>query len=259
MSASTVRMTAVARRHYWVLKRSPHRAFDVIFWPVVDTLLFGSIGTAYQRGQSVLFLLAGVVLWHVVYQAQIAVSTGFLEETWSRNLVSLMVAPLSEAEYIAGTALFGLVKLVIGVGAVAVTALAFYAFDITALGLGLIPVVALLLLAGWIVALIVIGIVLRYGTGAEALVWGVLFVLMPLSGTFYPVSALPGLLQPVALALPTTHAFTAARQLVAGGAFPWHELALSALLTVAAGAASLLYATRMLRVFRRRGYITRYS
>ncbi len=259
MTPSVMRMTAVGRRHYWVLKRSPHRAFDVVFWPVVDTLLFGSIGTAYGHGRSVLFLLSGVVLWHVVYQAQIAVSTGFLEETWSRNLLSLMVAPVSEAEYIAGTALFGLVKLVLGVGAVALTALVFYAFDISTLGLGLVPVIALLLLSGWIVALVVIGIVLRFGTGAEALVWGILFVLMPLSGTFYPVSALPGLLQPLALALPTTHAFTAARDLVAGGAFPWGELALSAVLTVVAAAAALAYATRMLRVFRRRGYITRYS
>ncbi len=259
MTPTLTRITAVGRRHYWVLKRSPHRAFDVVFWPVVDTLLFGSIGTAYGHGRSVLFLLSGVVLWHVVYQAQIAVSTGFLEETWSRNLVSLMVAPVSEVEYIAGTALFGLVKLVLGVGAVALTALVCYAFDISTLGIGLVPVIALLLLSGWIVALIVIGIVLRYGTGAEALVWGVLFVLMPLSGTFYPVSALPGPLQPVALALPTTHAFTAARILVAGGGFPWGELALSAVLTVVTGAAALVYATRMLRVFRRRGYITRYS
>ena len=42
------------------------------------------------------------------------------------------------------------------------------------------------------VAMFVIGLVLRFGTGAEALAWGILFVVMPLSGTFYPVSALPG-------------------------------------------------------------------
>jgi ABC-2 type transport system permease protein len=101
--------------------------------------------------------------------------------------------------------------------------------------------------------------VLRYGSGAEALVWGILFVLMPLSGTFFPVEALPALLQPVAQALPTTHAFAAARLLVDGGAFPWHELFVSAALTAVAGAAAMVYVTWMLRVFRRRGYVTRYS
>ena len=52
-----------------------------------------------------------------------------------------------------------------------------------------------------------IGLVLRFGTGAEALAWGVMFVLLPLSGVFYPIDALPAVLQPLALALPTTHAF----------------------------------------------------
>ncbi|MBK5307693.1 MAG: ABC transporter permease [Frankiaceae bacterium] len=255
-----VRVGAIAKRHWWVLKRSPHRSFDIVLWPIVDTLTFGSLAIAYQSNQTrAFYVLAGVVLWHVIYQAQIAVSAGFLEETWSRNLLSLMVSPVSEAEYLLGTGLFGLLKTVLGVGGVAITALVCYAFDVTSLGIGLIPVVALLLLCGWVIAMFVIGIVLRYGSGAEALVWGILFVLMPLSGTFFPVEALPGPLQPVAQALPTTHAFTAARQLVDGGAFPWHELTIAAALTALSGALAMYYVTAMLRLFRRRGYVTRYS
>jgi ABC-2 type transport system permease protein len=255
-----VRIGAIAKRHWWVLKRSPHRSFDIVLWPIVDTLTFGSLAIAYQSNQTrAFYVLAGVVLWHVIYQAQIAVSAGFLEETWSRNLLSLMVSPVSESEYLLGTGLFGLLKTVLGVGGVALTALICYAFDITTLGIGLIPVAALLLLCGWVIAMLVIGIVLRYGSGAEALVWGILFVLMPLSGTFFPVAALPSPLQPVAEALPTTHAFAAARQLVDGGAFPWHELGISAGLTAVAGIAAVAYVTSMLRLFRRRGYVTRYS
>ena len=257
---NAVRISAIAKRHWWVLKRSPHRSFDVVLWPVVDTLTFGSLAIAYQSDQKhAFYVLAGVVLWHVLYQAQIAVSAGFLEETWSRNLLSLMVSPVSELEYILGTALFGLLKLLLGVGGVALTAFLCYRFDISSLGIGLLPVITLLLLCGWVIALLVIGIVLRYGTGAEALVWGILFVIMPLSGTFFPVSALPGPLQPVAQLLPTTHAFTAARKLVDGGAFPWEEVLLSGVLTVVAAAAALWYTTSMLRLFRRRGYVTRYS
>jgi ABC-2 type transport system permease protein len=257
---NALRVGAIAKRHWWVLKRSPHRSFDIILWPIVDTLTFGSLAIAYQSNQTrAFYVLAGVVLWHVIYQAQIAVSAGFLEETWSRNLLSLMVSPVSEGEYLLGTGLFGLIKTVLGVAGVALTALICYAFDIWSLGIGLIPVTALLLLCGWIIAMLVIGIVLRYGSGAEALVWGILFVLMPLSGTFFPVEALPGPLQPVAQALPTTHAFTAARQLVDGGAFPWHELMVSAVLTAISGLVAMYYVTSMLRLFRRRGYVTRYS
>ena len=182
-----------------------------------------------------------------------------MEETWSRNLLSLMVTPLKELELVAGIAAFGLIKLVMGVGVVALAALALYAFDVTALGLGLLPVVGVLLLGGWAIALVVIGLMLRYGNGAEALAWGIMFVVMPLGGVFYPVEALPAAARPISELLPTTHAFAAGRSLVDGGPMPWGELGLAAAGTLAATLAALGFLAWMLRLFRRRGYITRYS
>jgi ABC-2 type transport system permease protein len=263
--ASLDRVLAVAHRHALVLQRSPHRLFDVVLWPVVDTVLFGSIGV-YASGQAhspggqvAIYLMVGIVLWHVVYQAQIALATGLLEETWSRNLLNLMATPLKEWEYVAGVALFGLVKLVVGVGAVVAIAWGAYSFHVTTLGWGLVPIVAILLVVGWLVALFVIGLVLRYGSGAEALAWGILFVVMPLSGVFYPVSSLPVVLRPISEALPTTHAFAAGRSLATGNGMRWSELWLAAGTTFALTAIALAYLTWMLRIFRRRGYVTRYS
>ncbi len=260
------RVKAIAVRQAHVLQRSPHRLYDITIWPVVDTVLFGSLGVFLTRdgdttaGEVALAsILCGIVLWHVLYQAQIALATGFLEETWSRGLLSLMVSPISELEYVAGVALFGLVKLALGVGLVALLAFTAYAFNVTALGLGLIPVIALLLMVGWAVALFVIGLVLRFGTGAEALAWGILFCVMPLSGVFYPVDALPGILRPVSLALPTTHAFIAGRSLIADGTMDYGELGLAAVTVVLFTLAAMVFLAKMLAVFRKRGYITRYS
>jgi ABC-2 type transport system permease protein len=260
-----LRLRAVARRHAYVLARSPHRLFDVTLWPLVDVLLFGALAayvstdgaTSGERAAG--YLLAGIVLWHVVYQSQIAVSTGFLEETWSRNLLNLMVTPIREVEYVAGVALFGMFKLVIGVGLLAIGALVFYSFDVSTLGFGLVPIAAVLLAVGWCISLLVIGIVLRFGAGAEALAWGVMFVVMPLSGVFYPVEALPVALQPIALALPTTHAFAALRELVDGNGLDWGQLGIAAGETVLLAALALWFLVRMLAIFRKRGYITRYT
>jgi ABC-2 type transport system permease protein len=104
----------------------------------------------------------------------------------------------------------------------------------------------------------VVGLVLRFGSGAEVLAWGILFVVMPLSGVFYPVSALPAAMRPISEALPTTHAFAAGRVLAAGGSTPWHELWLAGIGTVALVALGLAYLAWMLRIFRSRGYVTRY-
>ena len=258
------RIGAVAKRHAVILLRTPHRLFDVTLWPMVDVMLFGTLAVYASRisgaGEVVIsYVLGGAVLWHIVYQSSIGLSTGFLEETWTRNLLNLMVTPISELEYVAGVALFGLVKIAFGLALASLGALAAYSFELGSVGWTLLPAAAVLLVIGWAIGFFVIGLVLRFGTGAEAMAWGVLFVVMPLSGTFTPVENLPGGLQPVARLLPTTHVFTAVRTGVDGGGIDWNEIGIAAALTAVALAGGLWWLTAMLKVFRRRGYVTRYS
>jgi ABC-2 type transport system permease protein len=261
---SWLRVRTVVRRHGFVLFRSPHRWFDIAFWPVFDVLLFGSLGAfvAQQDGTSEAatpYLLAGIMLFHVLFQSQIAVATGFMEETWTRNILNVMTTPLREVEYVVGLALMGLMKMVAAMGTVSLAALAFYRFGLGEVGWGLVPVVGVLLLCGWCTAMLVIGLLLRYGQSAEILAWATTFVLLALSGVFNPVESMPGGLQPVARILPTTYAFSAARDLLDGGGVPWADLGWAALGALVLAALSMLYVLRMLRTFRHRGFVTRYS
>ena len=64
---SWLRIRTIARRHAFVLQRTPQRWFDVVFWPVVDAILFGSLGVFFSRASGtgkagVSFLLAGILL-----------------------------------------------------------------------------------------------------------------------------------------------------------------------------------------------------
>jgi ABC-2 type transport system permease protein len=142
---------------------------------------------------------------------------------------------------------------------VALVAAVAFAFNVTSLGWGLLPIVAILLVTGWVISLFVIACMFRFGNGAEALAWGVLFAVMPLSGVFYPISALPGVVQPLALLLPTTHAFDAGRALVDGRSLQWGELGIATLSALAFAIVAVLFLARMMKVFRRRGYISRYT
>jgi ABC-2 type transport system permease protein len=257
------RVGAVMRRQGYVQKRGWHRWFDVLVWPVVDTVIWGSIGMFVdQQGGAARsgapYMLSGILLMHVLYQSNISVATGFMEETWSRNLVNFMVTPIREREYLTGIIAFGLLKLTVGLGMVALAAAVLYSFNILDVGWGLIPIVGVLMLVGFCMSLYVIALVLRFGNGAEILAWGVLFIVVALSGTFYPVDALPGALQPISQALPSTHAFEAARTVLDGDPIPWGELGWSMLGLAVLIPLAVLYVRHMLDVFRHRGYITRY-
>jgi ABC-2 type transport system permease protein len=140
-----------------------------------------------------------------------------------------------------------------------ITTVFLYGFDLTEVGWSVIPIVTLLVLNGWALALIVIGLILRFGQSAEILTWGLNYVVLAVSGVFFPVEALPLGLRAVANVLPTTHAFAAARAVLDGQGIPWNRLGLSAVGTVVALALASWFGTAMLRVFRSRGFVTRYS
>lgn len=261
---SWLRVRTVVRRHAYVLWRSPHRWFDIVVWPLFDVLLWGSLGAFVAQENDTSragtpYLLAGIMLFHVLFQGQIAVSTGFMEETWSRNLLNMMTTPLREIEYVAGLAIYGVAKLTAAMAMVSLTAVVFYGFGLGEIGWGLVPIVAILLVIGWALAMLVVGLLLRYGQSAEILAWASTFLILSLSGVFNPVESIPGVLQPLARVLPTTYVFGAARDLLDGRPLPWGDLGVAALGAGVLVVLSTAFVTRKLAQFRQRGYVTRYS
>ncbi len=258
------RIQVVMRRHAYVLWRAPHRWFDIGFWPLMDIILWGSLGTYVARNSTSAtsgtpYLIAGIMMFHILFQSQIAVGTGFLEETWSRNLLNVLTTPVTEFEYLAGTAAFGLFKVLFALATLSITAFGFFRFELSSIGWSILPIALILTIVGWSAGIANIGIVLRFGQGAEILIWGSNFILMAFSGVFNPVDALPGALQPIARILPSTHAFNALRAVLNGNPLPGHEIALGVIGAFVMLLAGFAFTARMLHVFRRRGFVTRFS
>lgn len=258
------RVKAVIKRHWLILFRSPHRWFEIAFWPLMDVILWGSLGVfiAQENGSSragVPYLLAGLVLFWTLTQVQMTGSTAFMEETWTRNLLNVLTTSVTPLEYLAGIGFFGMIKLVMTLLTLTITTITLYGFDLSAIGWAVIPIIGLLVANGWAVALIVVGLILRFGQSAEILTWGLNYVMLAVSGVFFPVEALPGALAGFASVLPTTLAFAAAREVLDGGAVPWSSLGVATIGTIVFLALSAWFGAAMLSVFRSRGFITRYS
>jgi ABC-2 type transport system permease protein len=236
MQQSARRIWGLVYRHLALYRRSPPRLIELMYWPILQMVVWGFI-TAYLAGvQDNLgsvaagVLLGGVLLWEGALRSQMGFSVSFLEEIWSRNLGHIFVSPLRPGELVAGLATMALLRTLIGVIPAMLLAWFLYSFNIFALGPLMVAFFAALIIMGWAVALGVTSLILRYGAGAETLAWSVLFGITPFAAVFYPVSILPAWLQPVALALPASHIFEGMRAALTRGEIAWGHLGAAYLL-----------------------------
>ncbi len=209
-------------RYTYLYKRSLPRLLEIIFWPLMDLLVWGFL-TVYLTGAGgaapglVTFLIGAMIFWDIFYRAQQGVALAIVEDIWGRSLLNVFIAPVRMSEVIAATYVVGFFKIILTVSIMATLALAFYDFNLLQMGFSLLPFFANLLLTGWAVGLITTAFILRFGQAVEALAWGIPFLLQPFSAVFYPVSVLPFWLQPVAWCLPSTYVFEGMREVLRTG------------------------------------------
>jgi len=216
MWRSLKRVLALVLRHIYLLRGSWPRVLELMYWPTVQMILWGFI-TVFMVGHSSWVaqasgvLLSAVLLWDVLFRGQLGVSLVFMEEMWSRNLGHLFVSPLRPLEMVASLLTMSLIRTLIGVGGAALIAIPLFHYSIFDMGLALLAFFVNLIVMGWAIGLLVSGMVLRYGLGAEGLAWFLVFAVQPVTGVYYPTDILPGWLQSIAFFLPSTHVFEGMR------------------------------------------------
>ena len=248
--ASAGRIGAMALRHLYLLRTSWPRLLELMYWPTVQMILWGLVSQFLLTNSSWVaqasgVLLAGVILWDVLFRGQLGLSLVFIEEMWSRNLGHLYSSPLRPWELIVALMMISLLRTLIGMGSAVGFAILLYHFSIFDLGLPLLAFFFNLIFMGWAVGLVVCGLVLRYGLGAESLAWFMIFAFAPVSCIYYPLEILPDWLKHVAEALPSALVFEGMRSVLFDGVFRydllWRAMALNALYMALAVAAFMAF------------------
>jgi ABC-2 type transport system permease protein len=213
------RIFAMVLRYWYLLRSSWPRLLELIYWPAVQMLMWGFLQLYVDQNAS-FFARAGgtfigaVLLWDILFRGQLGFSISFLEEMWARNMGNLMMSPLRPGEFVIALMIMSIVRLAIGMVPVTLLAIAFFNFNLYSLGFALAAFFANLILTSWAVGILVSGIVLRNGMGAESLAWTIMFLLLPLTCVYYPVAILPEWLQVLAWLLPPTYVFEGMRALL---------------------------------------------
>lgn len=217
--ASARRIAAMVRRYAVLVLGSAPRMIELMYWPLLQMLMWGFLQTHLAASTSLYanaagLLIGSVLLWDIMARGQMGFSLSFLEEMWSRNLGNILMSPLRPNEFIAALVTISLIRLTIGLLPVVLLANLFFGFNLFGLGLPLAAFFATLVIFGWTIGLMANGIVLRYGLGAESFAWIIVFFFLPLCCVYYPLSTLPEWLQPISAALPPTQAFEGLRALM---------------------------------------------
>jgi len=223
---SPARVYAMVLRYLYLYRGSWPRILDLIYWPAVQMILWGFITqflvtqTTYLA-QAFGLLIAAVLLWDVLFRSQLGVSLMFFEEIYARNLGHLFISPLRPYEMVLAMLTMSMLRTLVGVGGASLLAIMLYHYSLFSMGLPLLAFFANLLAMGWAMGLIIVSIVMIHGMGAESLAWVVIFAVAPVSGVYYPISVLPGWLQPISWSLPSSYVFEGMREVMRHQRFDW--------------------------------------
>ncbi len=263
MSFGTIR--ALVLRYLYLYTRTPIRAVELLFWPLVHLLVWGYLTMFLQQNTDdsfpyeITFLIGAVILWDVLFRAQQGVAIFFLEDVWSRNLLNVFAAPVTNLDYLGSTYAVGLMRAGVTATMLAVLSIFLYSFNIFQLGLGLIPYLFNLLVFGWALGMISTALIVRWGPAAETLAWAVPFFIQPFAAVYYPVSALPVALQYVAKSLPCSYIFEGMRGALKTGEIDWNSLAIATGLNVIYLAVAGVLFLRVMNTAREKGLLTKFS
>ncbi|MFH0350633.1 MAG: ABC transporter permease [Chromatiales bacterium] len=257
---SARRIGAMILRYLYLLRGSWPRILEQAYWPTVQMIMWGLVTQFFATNSSWVaqaagVLIAAVLLWDVLFRAQLGVSVVFMEEMFARNLAQLFASPLRPYELVLALISISLVRTCIGVGTAALLAIPLYQYSIFAMGMPLIAFFANLLIFGWAIGLVICALLLRFGLGVESLAWASIFAIAPISGIYYPIATLPAWLQPVAWCLPSSHVFEGMRTVMFEQRFDADRFAAAAELNVLYIVLAAIVFLRAFEVARARGLL----
>ncbi len=230
------RCWAVFLRYFYLFAKLDQVA-DLLYWPAIDIAIWGLTTVWIQHSNAnvpniALMIMTGLIFWQIVWRGNYEISVNLLQEFWNRNLVNLFSTPLKLREWMMGVIMLSLTKILITLTFGAILVYVLYALNVFTIGWAFLPFTALLMMSGWMIGFLAAAVVIYWGQRFQMLAWMTAYIFAPVSAIYYPVTALPEWLHPVAYALPTTHVFEGMRYVLHHQIFPWHNFWWSLVLNI---------------------------
>lgn len=240
------RIYGIVLRYMYLFRHSLDRLSDAFYWPAIDLFVWGITSVYFRsfiKGSTpfILIIVSGILFWLILWRGQYEIGVNLLEDLWNKNLINIFVSPLKFWEWILSFIILGIIKAAVSFPFAMFIAYLLYKVQIFFYGFYFIPFIILLLMTGWWVGFLTAGFVLRFGTKVQTLAWTLAGLIAPFSAIYYPLSALPVWAQKIAMFLPTSYVFEAAREVIFKGTLDPQKIYISFALNLIYLLASLLF------------------
>tara|TARA_B100000401_G_scaffold400604_1_gene312443 strand:+ start:240 stop:1031 length:792 start_codon:yes stop_codon:yes gene_type:complete len=229
------KMYGLFLRHFYLIKSSPPRILDLIYWPTIQIILWGFISKFFSiysdyYNNTLGVILTCAILYDILFRSSISFNMLFLEEIWSRNFTNLFIAPLKIKEIIISLIFTALIRTLIGLVPAIILTSPLFGVSILKLGFPLLLLFLSLYIFGITLGLFVSAGLIRFGPSFENIAWSSLFLLAPLGCIYYPIEILPDFFQIVAKCLPLVYIFDETRNILLNNSISFENLKLAYLL-----------------------------
>lgn len=236
MEFAWYRVWTVVLRYFYANRRTVSTFFDYFYWPLIDILLFGYIGTSLATQCStnnlVLNLLTGMVLWQIMFRTNLEISKNLMQELWDENLINFFATPLQTSEWIIGLMFLGPLTILFTLPYGALLVYVAMGQNIFTMGWFILILIGLLTMGGWILGLIASSFLIRYGQKIDTLIWAIGWLPAPFCSVYYPLETLPLWMQTLSKLLPMTYAFEAMRIFTNMHSISWHHVGMSLIMNL---------------------------
>ncbi|HZW60645.1 MAG TPA: ABC transporter permease [Candidatus Babeliales bacterium] len=208
---------AIVLRHARMWRRDLNLLLGTFYWPMLDILIWGFLGSWIQQSQLVGFknyemvALLGILLWQFVGRGCNIIMIAFNEELWSYNIVNLFSLPLRIRDWIIGIILFYAFTMVLTTIFGIVVCALFYTIPMGEFIYTMLIFTPPLCLAGIWIGFTCLQIVVLLGKRGAELGFVVGWFFLPFSGAYYPVDVLPYWGQMLSYCLPMSYVFKGMR------------------------------------------------
>ncbi len=220
------RINAITLRHLILTFRDLHRFIELVYWPLLDIIIWGFTTQWIQKNQintiQVSFiLLTSLIFWQVIFRAQMEINFSLLDEIWSHNLTNLFSTPIHLSEWITSVMIIGFLKCLftMGFGITAVWLL--YSINVFKLGFTIFYLFIISIISGWGIGFLTTAAISYWGQKMQMLAWTVIWFFAPFSGVFYPIEILPSWVQKISAITPMSYLFEGIRSLITTGNIPY--------------------------------------